>query len=469
MVEEDSLYKSLQKLRLSTSERDIPNHLMEDGWQTRDFGKNRAALRPSPVPWSMHYTQNMNFDAQRGQMFAARLKKMTFQLLEETLSTLQDYVLSGDIDNSSYYIERTREREEQEVLSSTTVYAQQTKNNNGKEESTETEQKEEEKKEEEKKEEVNVPPRKFSVSNHNSILQFAALNGLPCVDLILREVEKEVGRKGLLEYINRGDVITGFTALHFAIFTENKELFLFLLDVGADVEKKDNYFGTPLDYGRMMGRIPRYNPDSPLPTLKSWDIVKKKVIDMSVEQFEGITGTIFTPFLVCGTEYIEELMFSGMSIENPDAEFRNRYVPAIYNESGDERVVLHKIDDVVGYGVFACQDIAEGEYIMRYGGYLNSTDKVQTKSYLMASGLEGVGLDSFKYRNMGGMINHSTDANAESQCIFDRGAEQAVIIAKKNITKGTQILINYSKNYWSKKEMKAGQMKELKNIPPLPL
>jgi hypothetical protein len=79
----------------------------------------------------------------------------------------------------------------------------------------------------------------------------------------------------------------------------------------------------------------------------------------------------------------------------------------------------------------------------------------------MASGVEGVGLDALQYRNLGGMINHSPNANAESQCIFDRGAEQAVIIAKTSIPKGAQILIDYSQNYWTKGALKSHKLEEL--------
>ena len=81
----------------------------------------------------------------------------------------------------------------------------------------------------------------------------------------------------------------------------------------------------------------------------------------------------------------------------------------------------------------------------------------------------GLGLDASKNRNLGGMINHSTTPNCESQCIFDRGVEQAVIIASKFIPKGTQILIDYSQNYWSKGTLKSHKLEDITNILVLPL
>lgn len=75
-----------------------------------------------------------------------------------------------------------------------------------------------------------------------------------------------------------------------------------------------------------------------------------------------------------------------------------------------------------------------------------------------------MGLDASYYRNMGGMINHSATPNCESQCIFDRGAEQAIIVAKTPITKGTQLLIDYSKNYWTKGTLKGHKLEDITNV-----
>jgi len=95
--------------------------------------------------------------------------------------------------------------------------------------------------------------------------------------------------------------------------------------------------------------------------------------------------------------------------------------------------------------------------------------KLKDRSFTMASGLEGIGLDATHYRNLGGIINHSKAANAESQCIFERGAEQAIITAKTTILKGHQILIDYSKNYWTKKVAKEKKLQDLTYVPPLSL
>jgi hypothetical protein len=102
--------------------------------------------------------------------------------------------------------------------------------------------------------------------------------------------------------------------------------------------------------------------------------------------------------------------------------------------------------------------------------------------------VEGIGLDAREHRNLAGMINHSSQPNAECQCVFDRGAEQALIIgmccmlycchfgvtnndplyllATKEIKRGDQIFIDYSKNYWRKSTLKNTKMEDLQKLFP---
>jgi len=50
--------------------------------------------------------------------------------------------------------------------------------------------------------------------------------------------------KSLLQWLNKGDLVTGFTGLHFAFFVEDIRLIHNLILKGAAVDKKDNFFAT---------------------------------------------------------------------------------------------------------------------------------------------------------------------------------------------------------------------------------
>jgi SET domain-containing protein len=72
----------------------------------------------------------------------------------------------------------------------------------------------------------------------------------------------------------------------------------------------------------------------------------------------------------------------------------------------------------------------------------NGNEKLETvkdRSYSMQSGVEAVVLDATHYRNLGAFINHSATPNAQAECIFDKGAEQAVIIATVRVISSSSL------------------------------
>jgi hypothetical protein len=142
---------------------------------------------------------------------------------------------------------------------------------------------------------------------------------------------------------------------------------------------KDNYSGDAIDYARMMNfipthyrvSIPPYVPKT-IQHINLWNPENNEIMQWPVSKFEDYFKVGFCPFTSCTNDYIEELLFSGLSIE-PDQEFRKQYVPQIYESSGDENLILAKVSDNVGFGVFAAKDFKEGDYIVRYGGRLTKT------------------------------------------------------------------------------------------------
>mmetsp|Transcript_10370 Transcript_10370/g.14218 ORF Transcript_10370/g.14218 Transcript_10370/m.14218 type:complete len:247 (+) Transcript_10370:3-743(+) len=242
-----------------------------------------------------------------------------------------------------------------------------------------------------------------------------------------------------------------------------------LVEQGCNVEQKDNYFATAFDYAKMMGILPRSTLIASVPAqIKVWNANEKTVEQVPVEAFEDYFKVKFTPYIICDQAYLEELLFSGLAIDTVDKEFRAKYLETIHTFSGDDNLILAKVNENVGWGVFAAKDFQEGDFIVRYGGHLMAADKVKDRSYAMASGVEGMILNGKKHRNLGGMINHSKKPNAESQCCFDRGTEQAIITATKFIPKGEQIVIDYSSNYWTKAALKSNKLEEIPSEP-LPL
>jgi len=162
----------------------------------------------------------------------------------------------------------------------------------------------------------------------------------------------------------------------------------------------------------------------------------------------------YCPWVLCKNNYILELMFSGFHIEK-DIEFREKYGKVMQEDTGESGLVLAWINEEVGWGVYAAKDYLPGDYIVRYGGMLEEEEKVESKSYNLMVSFEGYVLSALQHRNLGGMVNHSFFPNAETQCVFEKGAEQAILTAKEYIPKGKQILIDYSSSYWSEDQDEA--------------
>jgi hypothetical protein len=136
-------------------------------------------------------------------------------------------------------------------------------------------------------------------------------------------------------------------------------------------------------------------------------------------------------------------------------------------------VSLRKIDDVIGFGVFAEQDIQEGEIIAEYTGKVQSLSKLPTidlsrdmeafeltesekKEYKRIKNIYDFAtnyagkyfIDAHDCGNLSRFINHSFLPNVEAVGIPQGGLFHVVFIAGKSIKKGEQLFINYGIGYW---------------------
>src|SRR5690606_24960680 len=117
----------------------------------------------------------------------------------------------------------------------------------------------------------------------------------------------------------------------------------------------------------MIGILPRQTLIANIPTqIKVWNSNQNTIEEVPIQAFEEEFNVKFTPYIICDQTYIEELLFSGLAIDTIDKEFRAKYLSTIYSFSGDENLILAKVNDNVGYGVFAAKDFQEGDFIVRY-------------------------------------------------------------------------------------------------------
>jgi hypothetical protein len=119
------------------------------------------------------------------------------------------------------------------------------------------------------------------------------------------------------------------------------------------------------------------------------------------------------------------------------------------------------IDDFIGYGVFANQEIPAGSYIGEYTGIVRRLNRLNPDhnaycfhyptrfwswKYFM--------IDALHEGNETRFINHSNEPNLQPQCIVDadQGLLHLVFFAAKHIDKGSELTFNYGPDYWKHRQ-----------------
>lgn len=373
----------------------------------------------------------------------------------EGLTALQELILDGDINTAIYQIKRLVDMDEEEEAE-----GEESSNKN----------------ENNKNDEPEVVPVQ---QRERSILHYAALTGQ--VDMCRRLLEDTPFKTT----INDGDLVTGFSPLHIASFVQNPSLVYLFLTHGAKIDVIDNFGATPIDYLKLLDRIPANKPKTQesaplrfniLPAPSASVLTPSLQFGVTLEQLEEATTawsasklqgkTVVTPISPSkpfqwishyriNDEYVEELMFAGYEApDQKDLAFRQKYFPLLEADAGLENLVVAYIDDRVGFGVYAAKPFKAGEFITSYYGEFVAKKRQKFRDYSMACSVDAIVLDASYYRSMGSFINHSNQPNAEAQGVFDKGIDRIVILATRPIPVGQQICIDYGAAYFKRKQKK---------------
>ncbi len=120
------------------------------------------------------------------------------------------------------------------------------------------------------------------------------------------------------------------------------------------------------------------------------------------------------------------------------------------------KLYLQFISEEVGYGVFADEDIDEGQFIQEYTGLvlgnrdLGKNDRFKSDYLLHLCGRDynQLTIDAEKSGNFTRFINHSYKPNVVTlECTVD-GALRIIVTANQHIKRGQQLKLNYEFAYW---------------------
>ena len=140
----------------------------------------------------------------------------------------------------------------------------------------------------------------------------------------------------------------------------------------------------------------------------------------------------------------------------------------------DYKLEIKKVDDTVGYGVFAKEKIPAGSFIKQYTGNVKAVDgskkddNNESNYLLQVSDMDKLWLviDAEHVGNESRFFNHSYDPNCTVKIAYIFGQTETVqmwIVATKDILPGEEICWDYGCEYWQRKKIVPVE-KNIKNI-----
>lgn len=119
------------------------------------------------------------------------------------------------------------------------------------------------------------------------------------------------------------------------------------------------------------------------------------------------------------------------------------------------RLIVRRIDEEIGFGVFADEQIAPQSFLGEYTGLIrrkksrHDGESVYTFSYTSwRMGKYPYVISAEWMGNFTRLINHSDEPNVEPICVYRKGMPRIIFISRHEIPKGGQILFDYGKIFW---------------------
>lgn len=187
-------------------------------------------------------------------------------------------------------------------------------------------------------------------------------------------------------------------------------------------------------------------------------------ISSAIEEWEKLTGAIFSSTLQFETEIIKEKIRNKIEKLYRKGELTRQqlwfgsYFKKEMESPFIPDVELRYIDSTFGYGVFAARDFAKYEFIAEYSGLVRKSrrsDKTNAYcfEYTLANGVKTpYTIDAEIQGGIGRMVNHSQNPNLQSSLATIDFLNHIILITSRPIKKGEQLCYDYGDDYWAHRE-----------------
>jgi len=256
--------------------------------------------------------------------------------------------------------------------------------------------------------------------------------------------------KVVKELVERGaDMATedrmGLTPLHFAHLIQSDPLMAALGDAAQLSPMSSTQNATPQDFRDAAA----YAVQSP-PIL-----VKVAGKDGKAEALDSLAflrrmQARFTKTCLFSDEYMQILYSSVLDEEGHELindPYKQRLTEQYRASTEERRLAIAHASETVGYGVFALEAFAEGDYVCCYAGVVQDVKRCPVASSYVMTVLPidrfPFKTDATAYRSFGAYINHSDAPNLKVENIVCKGSHLSVFVASRAIAAGEQLSFDY--------------------------
>jgi uncharacterized protein len=136
------------------------------------------------------------------------------------------------------------------------------------------------------------------------------------------------------------------------------------------------------------------------------------------------------------------------------------YSNEVDNRKSPFKLVVKKVNDVIGFGVFANEDIPPFKFIGEYSGVVRKRKKriLKNNDYCLRYSIEDFSekkyiIDAMEYGNYTRFINHSYNSNTEFKAAFVNNIIHMLVLSTKPIFKNQQLTLDYGTLFWNDSKM----------------
>ena len=231
----------------------------------------------------------------------------------------------------------------------------------------------------------------------------------------------------------------GWTPLHFAALHKDDAFFNRLADRGAITHILNNFHGTPYHIWDLTRPTPQEKVK-----IRIWSEEEGRVVTQSGEDFYAETGAHFSHKVVAKPEVLLGQWKAGKAILSMDKLMPNSQATFQFSDPNhihkDPDLYLKRINDNLGYGVFADKEFDAGETLSVYQGEQHLRRPSDTSSeYLMQGKLDGEHIRGYGSMALDGFPNASFLPVSETDGLKDK----MLLVAIRPIAPNDPIVVDY--------------------------